>query len=218
MGVLVTGGCRNVVLRIVADMLGSCVLSYLPLLELLLVLGLTPSCALSPIRGVCCVCIPSICFVRIGMLAIRARSLLMSLVSAVIANNFSVGVNCDVFCSLSCGGCFAVGVVCSFAGDGRVVNVVGCFWLLVSGVVDCVSILRDCVFVVVVRFLLLVNIAFASACICVCMAMLGVRCPSPCSCRQYANRVCIQWSMEHVGSMSPFAVVHGCRSQSGHAQ
>ena len=161
---------------------------------------------------------PSNCFVCTGMLAIKVRSLLMSLVSAAIANNLRVGVIREEFCSLPCVVWLVPGVACSFGNDGWMVIVVCRVWLLVFGVVDRASILCDRVCAGVVRFSSLVNIASASFCIFVCMVMLGDRCPSPCSCRQYASRVCTQWSMEHVGSMSPFACSHGCCWQSGHAQ
>ena len=161
---------------------------------------------------------PSNCFVCIGMLAIRVRSLLMSLVSAAIASNLRVGDTREEFCSLSFVICFEPGVACSFSNGGCMVIFVCCVWLLVVGVFDRVSMLCDCVCAGVVRISLSLNIASASSCIFVCMAILGDRCPSPCSCRQYASRVCTQWSMEHVGSMSPFACSHGCCWQSGHAQ
>ena len=199
-------------------MLGSCVLSYLRSRELLLVLGLVPSRVLLMIRRVGVMCNPSICFVCSSMLAIKARSLLMSLFSAAVVNNLRVGVVRDELCSPSCAVCVVPGVVCSFIDDDWAVIVVCRVWLLVFGAGDVISLSCVCASVEVVRFLSLTNNASASSCIFVCMAMLGVRCPSPCSCRQYDSRVCIQWSMEHVGSMSPFGCSHGCRSQSGHAQ
>ena len=161
----VVDGCRNVVLRTVDDMLGSCVLSYLRPRDLLSVLGSVPSWVLLLIRRVGVMCSPSICFVCSGMLAINVRSVLMSLFVAAVDNSLRVGVMRDELCSPLCAVSVVLGVVRSFIDDDWAVIVVCRVWLLIFGAGDFVCLTCVCASVEVVRVLELVNNVSASACI-----------------------------------------------------